>query len=426
MQQQQETTRKPWSERVIGLNPMGRRAFLAAGIGWGLDAFDWTMYSFALPALIATMGISDAEGSYVATAALVASAFGGVLGGILADRFGRTRVLVYVIVGFAVFSALSATSQDLAQLTIWRTLLGFAYGAEWAVGAALLAEYARPEQRGRLMGVLQSCYAIGWAASTAVYLVVFATMPEGTAWRVLFLVGIIPALAALYIRSRTQDAVQVRKTTKQSPLLLFKEGRARNTVFATLLGTGVQGIYYSVIVFLPLFLTDVRHISVIGTATYTWFAIIGSFVGYVCAGFLHDAIGRRPAFTTFFVGSAISICLFVTFPISGVGAGLAVTFALGFFASGQISGMGSFLAELFPTEIRATGQGFCYNVGRGLAAGAPAGVGAMSAAMGLGTSILIVGLVTAAIAIFATWMLPETRGQELVSLTAKTGDPVRL
>ncbi|MGH3425808.1 MAG: MFS transporter, partial [Nocardioidaceae bacterium] len=333
MMEQEPRTTKGWSERWIGLNPMGRRAFLAAGIGWGLDALDWTMYSFALPALIATLGISAAAGSYVATASLVASAFGGVIGGILADRYGRTRVLVFVILGFALFTALTATSQDLTQLFLWRILLGLAYGAEWAVGAALLAEYARPDQRGRLMGVLQSCYAIGWAVSTAFYLLSFALLPESTAWRVLFLVGIIPAIAAFYIRRRTQDNVQVREsTTKTSPLLLFRDGRARTTVLATLLGTGVQGIYYSVIIFLPLFLVSVRHISVVGTATYTWVTIVGSFVGYVVAGFLHDAVGRRPAFTTFFVGSAASICVFVTFPISGIGIGLIVTFALGFFS----------------------------------------------------------------------------------------------
>jgi MFS family permease len=392
-----------------------RRAFLAAGLGWALDGFDWTMYAFAITAIVASLGVSVADASFVVTSALIASAVGGVLGGVLADRFGRVRVLTWVILAYSVFTALTATSQNLTQLFVWRTLHGFAFGAEWAVGAALLAEYAVPAHRGRTMGWLQSMYAVGWAFSTAAYLISFSVLDDGLAWRVLFLAGIIPALAAFVIRRRTRDRVAgPTGRAKISLPLLFARGQRRTTIIATLLGVGDQGIYYSVFIFLPLFLKQERGLSVIGTATYTWVAIVGSFIGYVSAGYIHDALGRRPGFSVFFVGSAASIALFVLAPVESTSLGLVVTFFLGFFASGQAAGMGAYLAELFPTKMRGAGQGFAYNVGRGLAAGAPGAVGAATAAIGLGSAILVVGAVASALALVSVWLLPETRGREIV------------
>jgi MFS family permease len=175
-----------------------KRAFVASGLGWGLDGFDWTMFAYALPAITVSLGMSESDGPFVVAVSLVASAFGGVVGGTLADRFGRVRVLTFVIVGYSVFTALTATSQNLEQLLLWRTLHGFTFGAEWAVGAALLAEYANPDQRGRTMGFLQSTYAIGWAASTAAYLILFDALNDDQAWRYLFLLGILPRRCVLH------------------------------------------------------------------------------------------------------------------------------------------------------------------------------------------------------------------------------------
>ena len=394
-----------------GLTKPGRRAFLAAGIGWGLDGFDWTMYSFALVAIMASLNLTLADAGYIATAALIASAIGGVVGGLLADRFGRTRVLTFVILGYAVTTAMTATSQDGTQLTIWRTLQGFAFGSEWAVGAALLAEYARPETRGRLMGVLQSCYALGWAASTAAYLILFSVLPDGSAWRWLFALGALPAIAAFFVRRHTEDNVEPTATPyHRSIASLFTRRQAKITLLAMLLGVAVQGIYYSVFIYLPLFLQTVRHLSIVGTASYTWAAVVGSFLGYALAGYLHDAIGRRRAFSIYFLGAAAAIALFTKMPVSGTMMGLSVTFLLGFFASGQAAGLGAYLAELFPTEIRATGQGFAYNVGRGLAAAAPTAVATLTGSFGLANAILLIGCIAATLGLLVVWALPETNG----------------
>ncbi|MGI8720833.1 MAG: MFS transporter, partial [Geodermatophilaceae bacterium] len=278
-------------------------------------------------------------------------------------------------------------------------------------------EYAKPEMRGRVLAFVQSCYAIGWAVSTGAYLLIFSIAPPEVAWRYLFLVGILPALAAFWIRRRTRDRVVIASTTRQPSRLagLFARDQIRTTVFATLVGVGTQGIYYSVFIFLPLFLKTERGLSIVGTATYTWVVIVGSFVGYVASGFVHDSIGRRPTFTLFFAGSVASIALFVLSPVAQPEIGYVISFFLGFFASGQAGGMGAYLAEQFPTKVRATGQGFAYNVGRGIAAFGPLAIGGLAAHIGLGASILWVGGVAAAIGIAAVWSLPETLRRDILT-----------
>lgn len=398
-----------------------RRAVAAAGIGWGLDGMTWTMYSFALTVVLPVLGISTVLAGWITALSIMASAVGGVVCGVLADRFGRVRVLTWVIVGYSVFTALTATAQDAPQFLIWRVLEGLAFGGEWAVGAALVAEYTSPARRGRVLAFVQSCYAIGWAVSTATYLLVFMLLPPGSAWRVLFVIGVLPAAVAFVIRRTTRDRVDVAAVAPASRsrfAALFTRDLVRTTLLATLLGICNQGIYYSVFVFLPLFLKSERGFSVIGTASYTWVVIVGSFAGYVASGFVHDALGRRPTFVLFFLGSVVSIGLFVFSPIARPEIGYLISFVLGFFASGQAGGMGAYLAELFPTSCRASGQGFAYNVGRGLAGFGPLTVGALGAVIGLGTAVFWVGAVAAVLGFVALALLPETKNRDILPAAA--------
>ncbi|HTU00372.1 MAG TPA: MFS transporter [Candidatus Sulfotelmatobacter sp.] len=396
------------------MEKMERRAFVASSLGWGLDGFDFTMFALALPALLKGLSISVADTGFVTTSSLIASALGGIIGGVLADRFGRARVLMFVIGGFSLFTGLTATAQSLSQLYLWRVLMGFTFGAEWPVGAALLAEYATASRRGAMLGWVQSSYALGWAASTLMYLLLFSAFPAEQAWRFLFLVGVLPALSIFYIRLSVHDRPLLKQAerAKNSFPLLFKRGQLSITILATMLGLAVQGIYYSAFAFLPLFLRTVRKMTVVGTASYVWVVILGSFIGYVLAGYIHDIIGRRPTFAIYFTGSALATALFIVVPIGGsVFTYVGISFLYGFFASGQAAGMGSFLAELFPNVMRGAGQGFAYNVGRGFGAFAPAFIGAASTSIGLGPAIIAAGSVSCVVGLIALGFLPETRGK---------------
>ncbi len=403
----------------VGLDRRGLRAFRASGLGWGLDGMDWMMYSFVTGAIIASLGISTTDIANIASFSLATSALGGVVGGVLADRFGRARMLVIVVLCYAVATALCATAQDYAQLAVWRSVTGAAFGAEWGIGAAMLAEFAQNGKRGRIMGFLQSCYALGWAGAGLLYVIATLTLPEDWTWRALFLVGILPAILAFYVRRRVHDNVDVENVSQSRIRLILRPRQALHTALATLLAASCQSIYYSVFTFLPLFLSEERGIAVTGVSLYLWIVILGSFVGYVCAGFIHDRIGRRPTFSIYFVGSALAIVFFLLVPIAGVWGTIVAAFPLGFFAAGQTAGLGAYLAELHPTEIRATGQSFSYSMGRGISGVATGTVGGVTAALGLGPAIAVVGTAASVLALIFLWTLPETNGRDIVEGTQK-------
>lgn len=396
-----------------------RRAVTASMMGWGLDGFDHTMFPLALGAILTTLNISIGVGGTISTVSLVASAVGGAFGGMFADRFGRARVLVWVILGFSLFTVLTATAQNIEQLMLWRVLEGLFFGAEWPVGVALLSEYAKPERRGRLMAFMQSAYSIGWAGSTLAYFAVFTLFPEDIAWRVLFLIGLLPAAFILFIRRNVTDRTATTAAISgANPLTglrdIFRSGLRRTTIVATIFMVGGHGNYYAVVTFLPLYLSDERGLEVSGTAAYLMVQIVGGYIGYVSSGFFHDRFGRRPTQTGAYLLAVTSIVAFVAVPVPYPALGYVLVFLVGLCVSSGAGGLGAILSEQFPTELRGSGLGFTYNVGRGLAALGPMVIGFLATSIGLGNAIMIVGAGLAALATAMMWCLPETRGKELV------------
>jgi MFS family permease len=177
-----------------------RQTMTACFGGWALDAFDLQIYSFTIPALIATWGLTKAEAGYLGTTALLFSAAGGWFAGSLSDRFGRVKTLQITVAWFAVFTCLSGLAQNYDQLLILRSLQGLGFGGEWAAGAVLIAEVIRPEYRGRAAGTVHSGFAVGWGCAALLFSLVFSLLPQDQAWRVLFWIGVLPALLIFYIR----------------------------------------------------------------------------------------------------------------------------------------------------------------------------------------------------------------------------------
>ncbi|MCE4537136.1 MFS transporter [Pelomonas sp. P7] len=400
--------------------PAERRTLTATFAGYGVDGFDYMIYTFLIPTLIAAWGMSKAEAGYIATGALITSAIGGWAAGVLADRFGRVRVLQWTVLWFAAFTALSGFTSSFGQLFFTRAMQGFGMGGEWAVGSVLIAETIAAQHRGKAAGLVQSSWAIGWAASALAFWGLYSVLPPETAWKVLFWIGILPALLILYIRRNLDEpavyrAEQARvKATGQrtSFLRIFSPALLRQTVLASLLATGMQGAYYSVTTWLPTFLKTERHLSVLGTSGYLLVLIGGSFAGYLASAWLSDAIGRRRCFMLFaFMGGAL-VLGYTQMPITD-SMMLVLGFPLGFFLSGIFSGMGAFLSELFPSDVRGSGQGFCYNVGRAVGAFCPALIGQLSATQPLGQTLGWVAALCYGLVIVAALALPETRGREL-------------
>lgn len=396
-----------------------RRVVAASALGWGLDGFDHTMFALALGAILTSLNLSMGIGGTIATASLVASAIGGMFGGALADRYGRVRVLVWVVVGFSVTTALTATAQNAMQLVLWRTLEGLCFGAEWPVGVALLSEYARAESRGRLMAFMQSAYSVGWAGSTIANFVVFSLAPAETAWRWLFILGLLPAVAIFVIRRGIEDRVDPARAGKplnpfQGIARLFHRDLRAATLSSTVFLVGIQGNYYAIMSFLPLYLATERGLHVAGTTTFMLIQIVGGFIGYIGSGFFHDRFGRRPTQTAAILFSMSSVSAFLYTPVQSLTMGYVLVFMVGMSISSAAGGLGSILSEQFPTAARGAGVGFTYNVGRGVAAFGPMLIGFMSSRYGLGWSMMVVGMSLSSLSTIALWTLSETRGKDIV------------
>jgi len=395
-----------------------RRTFSACFGGWALDALDVQIYTFTIPALIALWQITKAQAGLLATSALVISAFGGWIAGMLADRVGRARLLMIMVAWFAFFTFLSGLTNSFEQLLVVRSFQGFGFGGEWAAGSVLIGEAIRGADRGKAVGTVQSAWAWGWGAAAILATIIFQVLPQEIAWRVLFFVGILPALLVFYIRTNVSDPAVFKEAaqapTRRSAFDIFGRQLLPITVLGAALTTGAQGGYYAITTFLPTFLRGERHLTVLGSGGYLAVIIVGSWIGYIVSAYLADAVGRRKNFFIFAIGSLVIAVAYTQAEISD-SLMLVLGFPLGFFASGIFSGLGPVLTELFPTSVRGTGQGFCYNFGRGIGAFFPTLVGLLSAKVTLGTAIGIFAAISYAIVIIAALALPETRGRELVA-----------
>ena len=319
-----------------------------------------------------------------------------------------------------VFTGLCGLAQNYHQLLAARALMGFGFGGEWTAGAVLIGEVIRARDRGKAVGLVQSGWAIGWGLSALLYAVLFSALPAELAWRGLFLIGLLPALLVVVIRRfvKEPEVYEREKATQASasdaPRLteIFAPQLLSTTLRAALLTTGAQGGYYAITTWLPTFLKTERHLTVMGTGGYLATIIVGSWIGYLTSAYLTDRLGRKPNFILFALGSMIIAFAYTSLHLTNASM-LWLGFPLGFFASGIFSGIGAFLTELFPTRVRGSGQGFCYNVGRAFGALFPFLIGALSKHYGLGLSIGIFAVAAYGVLIVAALTLPETRGREL-------------
>ena len=405
---------------ILQLTPQERNTLVATFGGWALDGLDVMVYSFVIPSLIAAWHISKGQAGLLAAAVLLISAVGGWLAGLLADRFGRARILQITIVWFAFFTFLSGFTHSFWQLLLTRGLQGLGFGGEWAVGSVLMGEAIRAQHRGKAVGTVQGGWAIGWGLAAIFYTVLFSVLPAPMAWRAMFWIGILPALLVFYIRRYVPEPAVYSQTRQKLANLgdeshfleIFSPTLLRITVLTSLMATGAQGGYYAITTWLPTYLKTTRGLSVLNTGAYLIVVIAGSFVGYMVSAYLTDRLGRKWTLIVFAASSFLTIAAYTYLPISNP-VMLVLGFPLGFFASGSFSPMGSFLTELFPTRVRGSAQGFAYNFGRGVGALFPIFVGYLSTRLPLGHAIAFFAVTAYLAMIVAVCLLPETRGKEL-------------
>jgi MFS family permease len=393
-------------------------ALWAAMLGYMLDAMDVLLYVFAVQTLRDQFHWSASTAGLVSSATLITSAAGGIVAGIVADRIGRTRTLVYTILLYSIGSAGSATSAGLLSLLAWRAVVGLGLGGAWSAGAVLVSESWPAQHRAKAIGLMQSGWAIGYmlaAATTALILPRFG-------WRMLFLVGILPAFLTIWIQRKVMEPeIWINRTKLSHITALFRPPLARRTLFATLLATSVLFAYWGLATWLPGFLGAPKSeggagLNILRTSAWIFTMQFGAFLGYISFGWLADRFGRRPAFFAYVLAAAILTPIYGLTPRWAGGHSetwlLVLGPFIGFCGTGFFGLFGAMLAELYPTSIRGTGQGFVYNIGRAISALAPFAVGAIADRQGIGAALALNSafFLLGSVLIFT---LPETKNMEL-------------
>jgi MFS family permease len=393
-----------------------RKTFVAASLGWMLDAFDVMLFSMVIASLVEdpSLHLSLSSAGVLGSVTLLAAAAGGIGFGVVADRFGRKQALMAAVLLYSVFTAACGFAQSALQLAIFRVLVGLGMGGEWATGATMVAEAFPAVYRTRALAFVQSSWAIGYAAAALANLIVLPVW----GWRGVFFVGILPALFTLWVRTGLEESKLWRSTpaAERGRLgAIFAPGVRRLTLVVTLMNASTLFGWWGLNGWVPAYLrlSPAEGGIGLGSSTMSVFVIamqVGMWLGYVSFGFIADRIGLKRAYVTFVLLASVLL------PLYGLVAGPVLLLALGpvvaFFGTGYFSGFGALTAELYPTPVRATAQGFTYNAGRLASAAAPFVVGSLAASRGFGVAFLITGGAFLAAAVAWLW-IPDTDRREL-------------
>ncbi len=440
--------------------PGQRRTLLAAALGWALDAFDAMLYALVLALLMRDLGMSKTVSGLLGTLTLLASGIGGVLFGFLADRIGRKRALMASILTYSVCSFASGLSTSIAMLAAARFVLGLGMGGEWNTGATLVAESWPTEFRAKAISMVQSSWALGFAAAA----LVAGPVAHYFGWRAVFFVGILPAVVTLWIqrsvpesemweerqlsssgprRPAAEAASEIAHGTarleaarfqsnpafQSNPRLpsnpkkvdesfsrIFRAPFVRHTFALLLFNFFGMFAWWGLFTWLPPYLSlpveqGGRGFGVMGMTTLmVVLNVFGMFPGYLSFGWVADHLGRRRAFLLYTLVASVLIPLYASARSPGVL--LVVGTAVAFFGTGIFSGSGIMGSEIFPTAVRARALGFTYNGARALSSVAPLVIGRVGQMKGLSWAFYLcaAGYLLAAL---MTTQLPETKGKRL-------------
>lgn len=412
-----------------GITSAQRRTLIAAALGWMLDAFDAMLYALVLTHVMRDLHMSKATSGLLYTLTLLASGIGGVLFGFIADRIGRKRALMLSILTYSVCSFASGLSTTVLMLAVFRFILGLGMGGEWNTGATLVAETWPTELRAKAISIVQSSWAIGFAFAALVAGIVL----HYANWRMVFFVGVLPALIVLWIQKGVPEsemwqehhrlaqdsqkvAVAQHKYEHDSFVRIFQQPYVKSTfalLFVNFFGMfGWWGLFTWVPPYLSLPVEQGgRGFGVMGTTTLlVVLNLFGMFPGYASFGWVADHLGRRRSFLLYTFAAAVLVPLYAL--TRSPASLLVVGTVVAFFGTGFFSGSGIIGSEIFPTRVRARALGFTYNGARTMSSIAPFVIGRVGQARGLSWAFYLCGISFFLATLVAT-QLPETKGKHL-------------
>lgn len=389
-----------------------RKAVFAAAIGYGLDGFDLLILSFALGGITASFGLTNPQAGSLATLTLLGAVLGGFVFGVLADRFGRVKILTYSVLIFAVFTGLSALATGYWDMAAYRFIAGIGIGGEFGIGMTLAAEAVPARWRARAT----SWVGIGFQFGVLAAALISAPVIAAFGWRALFVIGAIPAVFAMVVRKGVDEPAKFssaaeRPSLRESLAPLVNTPAARRISLAMLILTSVQNFgYFGIMTWLPTYLAKQYGMTLTGSSLWTAVTVAGMMVGIIAFGQLADRVSRRAAFWIFQIGAAVSVLAYSQ--ITNHALLMAAGFVMGAFANGTLGGYGALLAELYPTHARATAQNVLFNIGRGVGGFAPLVIALLAQTYGFPAALAMLPVIYL-LGFLAMFLVPERRGAEL-------------
>jgi len=404
------------------------RILFMSWAGWVFDFYDLILFTFLLIPIGKELQLSNVELSFVLGGSLAATAIGGVIAGVLSDRWGRKFVLQWTILTYSIGTFFSGFSPNLAWLLVFRVITGFGVGGEWATGQTYVGETFPPRVRGWYSALMQTGAPFG---------IVLASLVGGFAepligWKACFFVSVLPALLVVYIRKnlpesdvwlerKTLDAANGSNTRSalsdalRKFYLLFSQSQRTMFIKSLVLAIFGMSAYWFTYSWLPGYLHQQRQFSLVKSASWMLVSQAGGVLGYLSFGLVADRYGRRPAYSVYtFIMAAglVMITLLWNQIVTYPPIILSCMFLVGF-GTGMFSGYGPLFAELFPTEIRNTAMGSAFNLARGIQFFTPVIIAAIGETYGLSGGISLAALFALLTGIWI-WTFPETKGRKIV------------
>jgi len=399
---------------------------LSAFLGWAFDSMDLNLFTLVMvPSVAELTGTHDPQavariGGLILAIKLLCWGLGGILFGVVADRVGRAKTMIITIFIYAAFTGLSGLAQSWEQLAVMQGIAGFGIGGEWAAGTALLAETWPEKHRARAMQIMQMAFSVGF------FLAALSNLALGPiSWRWVLAAGALPAVVSLIIRRYVPEPerwLRARAADTESSLLsplrtVFGPELRRNTIVGILVSSSMMIGCWGGLALIPNWINQLVTASGgangVQAVSYAFMLMmLGATIGYLSLIWLTEALGRRGAFFVFCLGSLLA-SLYLFMMVKELQALLWFMPVYGYFVIGGFGTFALYLPELFPTRVRATGQGFCWNAARCVTAVGPllvstllATFGSLPAAAAASTAAYLIGLV-------AIWFGPETKGKPL-------------